>query len=409
MGKSKLAKLNSFLLFILLFFGLFDVARNYTKLLISFGYLKDMAIYILFIINLSIIKFPKRIGGFFYLWAASAICFSVLGFFNANYSMRELLIACFKFLEIFILVLLFFNWDCIFSVRLDKFIKYYIIGAILLCFVNVFGYFVDNPIVSVNMPNANMPEGHYGGRVTVGQPPIAIFPVLLAFIYLMIYASNAKERILLVVFMFCIFMATSNTGLLAVSFIFIILIIYAFLNHQAKNIKLNLLLFIVVCISGVALAYFIFPNMTENIINQYINKIGKYLSGSSDASMDIRVMHWQMGLDTMSGVDYFFGRGVYGYIKNGFYPIENTFVITFLMYGAIGTLGMVGFFVQMLYFALGRLNRFQTKNSVFFVCVIVVFLMHMFTLDLYMCYTLYFSLTFFIAYCYNKEKKIERQ
>ena len=79
------------------------------------------------------------------------------------------------------------------------------------------------------------------------------------------------------------------------------------------------------------------------------------------------------------------------------------------MYGAIGTLGMVGFFVQMLYFALGRLNRFQTKNSVFFVCVIVVFLMHMFPLDLYMCYTLYFSLTFFIAYCYNKEKKIERQ
>ena len=37
MGKSKLAKLNSFLLFILLFFGLFDVARNYTKLPISFG------------------------------------------------------------------------------------------------------------------------------------------------------------------------------------------------------------------------------------------------------------------------------------------------------------------------------------------------------------------------------------
>lgn len=404
MKKRSIYNINNVLLFILLFFGLFDVARNYTKLPMSFGYLKDIAIYLLILLNVGRLYLPKFFGKSFYAWAFSVIFFSPIGLINSGYQRSSVFIACLKFPEIFFLILLFVNWDKIFSIDFRKFIKYYVIGCALLCFVNVFGYYVDNPIVSVNMPNPNMPAGNYGGRVTVGQPPIAIFPVILAFVYLLIKANKKRERILLIIFLVCIIMSTSNTGILSVFAVFAVLLVYG-LYYNKKNIKHNILLLLFCSLTGLLIVYLASPDFLQNIISPYINKIGRYFSGSTDSSMDIRKVHWKIGADSMGGLDYLIGKGAYGYITDEFYPIENTYVVTFLMYGAIGTLGMILFFVRLLFSSLTVKKGKTSKNNILLFCICIVFLMHMYTLDLYMCYTLYFSLAVFIAFCCQKEKK----
>lgn len=404
---NKLKKLNNVLLFILLFFGLFDVARSYTKLPIAFGYLKDITIYILVIINISRLYLPKNLGKGFYLWAFAVIAFSLLGFFNSNYSVKSIAIAWFKFSEIFLLILLFFNWDRIFLINFDNFIKFYIGGSLLLCFVNIFGYFVDNPIVSVNMPNANMPAGHYGGRITVGQPPLAIFPVLLSFIYLMIYAEDFKNRLLCGIFLVCIILSTSNTGIISVAAVCLLLLVLALLNPSMKNVKKNLLFIIGFSCMVFVLAYCVAHDFTVSMLERYFNKLGQYLYGASDPSMDIRHVHWQTGLSSMQPLDCLIGRGAYGYITDELYPIENTFIITFLMYGIVGLVGMIGFFIHQLFRSVLLFHKHKTKKSLLWFCILITFLFHLYTLDLYLCYTMFFSLALFAAYCNYQNRRHE--
>lgn len=397
----RICNLNNLLLFVLLFFGLFDVARNYTKLPISFGYVKDAVIYILFIFNIRKLCLPRFLGKTFYVWALAVLVFSPIGFLNSNYDFSSILIACLKFPEIFVLIILFTNWNSIFSIQLNRFINWYVIGSIVLCFVNIIGYFIDNPIVSVKLANANMPAGHYGGRITVGQPPLAVFPILLSSVYLLINSKDLKGRLIFTFLLFCVFISTSNTGLLSVLVVLLILIFI-----RDKNIRRNILFCVAFCCLGIFVIFVFAPDFIGKIFELFINKIGQYLGDGSDPSMDIRHIHWKNGYDTLSDLDFLFGRGVYGYIVKDYYPIENTFVSTFLMYGLIGVIAMVLFFIRLMHSAIKRGINNKNKCILLF-CVCIVFICHIYTLDLYFCYTLYFSLALFIGYCFVDDSKDE--
>ena len=51
MKKTEIRYINDLLFYILLFFGLFDAARNYTPLPEWIGYSKDIAIFLLYVLN----------------------------------------------------------------------------------------------------------------------------------------------------------------------------------------------------------------------------------------------------------------------------------------------------------------------------------------------------------------------
>lgn len=395
---------NEVLLWVLLFFGLFDTARNYTQLPIAFGYLKDIAVYLLFFLNIGRIKLQKSLGIGFYLWFLVVLLGTPLGFIFSGYSRTSILIACFKFIEFFLLTLVFSNWDKIFHVDMDKFIRKYICGSLILCFVNVFGYFVDNPIVSRTLANSNMNPDLYVGRITVGQPPVAIFPVIISLIYLMTTSEKKDlDKCLIVVFFVCIVLATSNTGILAVAIsLFLIYLCGMFLVKDDRMWKK--LLFFTVLVLVCFLVLFSSKNKAVvEALSFYQAKIGKYFIGSTDSMMDLRHDHWKEALTTMNPINYIFGRGAYGYISGSdAFPVENTYRITFLMYGIVGVCSMMIFLIDW-FMRMCLKIRSEWHSGILGMCLLVVFTFHMYTLDIYLLYTLYFAMALFYSYLLRVE------
>lgn len=402
---------NEVLLWVLLFFGLFDTARNYTMLPIAFGYLKDIAVYLLFFLNIGRIKFQRSLGVGFYLWFLVVLLGTPAGFIFSGYNRTSILIACFKFVEFFLLTLVFTNWDKIFHVDMSKFIRKYICGSLILCFINVFGYFVDNPIVSRTLANSNMNPDLYAGRITVGQPAVAIFPVIISLIYLMTtFEKKASDKCFIIIFLVCIVFATSNTGILAVAISLALIYLCGIFLVKDERMRKRLLFFAVLVL---VCFMFLFSSNNETlaeILSFYTNKIGKYFIGSTDSMMDLRHNHWEEALTAMNPVNYIFGRGAYGYISsNEVFPIENTYRITFLMYGIVGVCSLIIFLIDW-FIKMCQRVRTEWHSGIFGMCLLVVFTFHMYTLDIYLLYTLFFAMALFYSYilhCGNG--KTERQ
>ena len=78
MKKIEIRYINDLLFYILLFFGLFDAARNYTPLPEWIGYSKDIAIFLLYVLNCRKVRFlPQKLiyiqSVFWFIWAFAGI------------------------------------------------------------------------------------------------------------------------------------------------------------------------------------------------------------------------------------------------------------------------------------------------------------------------------------------------
>lgn len=398
-------KFNNILLWILLFFGLFDTARNYTYLPIFVGYLKDIAVYLLLFLNIGNIKINLKIGLAFYFCFFLVALTTPLGFLYSEYDKTKILIACFKYTEFFVLVILFLNWNRIFSTDVHKFVKSYVLGSFVLCFVNIVGYYVPNPIVSVHLANSNMIFGQYGGRVTVGQPPVAIFPVIISSIYILINMETKKQMFSFLFFLLCIFIAISNTGIVAEVVSITIVLIYAITISNLVRLK-NYLFYSILCLLFGSIIFYMFcSSYFADGMYLYESKILKFLSGNTDLQMDIRRSHWEDAFSTLEGIELFFGRGAYGYVVgNNSFLIENTFVSTFVQFGLFSFLFMIVFWIRQCFFFLEKLLKEKSKDSLFCFCVACIILLHNYTLDSYLCFTMYFAAALFVSYFYIGEK-----
>ena len=256
--------INQICWYILLFFGLFDSARNYTYLPFWFGYLKDGTIFLLIIFNLKKIKLKKVSGKLFYVMFLIICALSFQGFFYSRYNWTEVLIGIIKYMEFFFLILLFLNWDSVFSISMSKAVRQYVyIGVPILIAVNIIGYYIPNPIVSRTIWNGKLAYGYYGGRITVGQPPIAIYPVIMAYIYLLIYDRNYKR---LLIYLAAIIMAVSNTGLVAVVMVMSVIFLYEEFISKERKLSRKYFYFLAVIIIG---AFLIFPLFKERFSQQW--------------------------------------------------------------------------------------------------------------------------------------------
>lgn len=383
--KNALLKINNVLGIILLFFGVFDTTRNYTLLPVSFGYLKDIAVYLLFILNINKIKLKNPI---ITLITIVMVVISPLGFLFNGLDVLEFAKYLMKYMEIPLLLLIFLNFKSIFSYNIKEYFKWYILLALALSFINVFGYFVPNKIVSVDLANANMNRDMYKGRITVGQPALAIFPVLFAYCYYLINCNKLKKIFLPLILLALIFISTANTGIVAIIICSIIILLFSKNRHY-----IYIYLFSLLIISIVSLPFLI--SLID--VSMYTNKILSIISGGNDPSVDYRIMHWIQAFKNNDFLKYIFGSGAVGYIRNGDnFAIENTYVLIFLCYGCIGAiLFLISIFKCLL--KVFNLKKISTKNFIFLFCVIIIYLLHFITLDIFYCYMLYFPIGMYIA------------
>lgn len=275
MKKIKLKNINDILFYILLFFGLFDAARNYTPLPEWIGYSKDVAIFFLYVFNCRKVKFlPQKLiyiqSAFWLVWGLAGI------FYSGGYSVVKILIGITKYLEFFMLITLFYNWDAIFNICIERALALYISGSMCIFVVNVIGYYIPNPICYVGLSNGNVKSGYYGGRISVGQPPIAALPMLISCVYLLFCRDGSTAKILFL--MAGIILSTTNTGIVALGVCFFIYAGYFFASGKtiAKKYIWFALSFLGLIVVFHKELYFVF----EDQILMYRRKLFTVLGGA---------------------------------------------------------------------------------------------------------------------------------
>lgn len=389
--------LNDILLYILMFFGLFDTARNYTYLPVAFGYIKDISILLLFFLNRKGLKISFKQNRLAGILITYALLVFLRGFIYSSLNNWMIVVGIIKFLEMFLLMILFLNWEHIFSFPYERMIHFYAYaGTSILIFVNIFGYLVPNPVVSRYIWNGILAQGYYAGRMTVGQPPIAIYPVIMSLLYLMIFNGNWMR---MVVYLLAIFVSTSNTGLVSIGLCMAGLLLIK--NEKKRNIYIALVVIGILCIYFLVI-YGQTSIYLKNIISIYKSKILKVLSGEKDVGLAIRAVHGTAAMNELDNlIDVLIGKGMYGYysVTNPYRLVENTYISIYC------SMGLIGLFLWIFYFLKNLLVNFvlylrthNNKNLLLFLITIVV-LCHMYTLDIPFCYTIYFSYALFYAFC----------
>ena len=407
--KMKLSTINKGLSYILLFFALFDCARNYTPLPIAFGYLKDICIYAIFIINIKKIKLSPVLGYGGILWMILVLFFSPVGFIYAKVGLSEIVISWFKYLEFFLLMLIFYNFRDIFCSDIDHYVQAYIKGGLLLCFVNVFGYFVDNPIVSAKRPNENIGVYQWQGRISVGQPTVAVIPLIISSLWLLICGKRARDKMYAVIYLLCIILANSNTGIASLACCFVIILVYELFLNSGKTFSFKKLVYAIAACILLALVIFTIINAFSDVImptlNLYFERFNAFFTGS-DIGMGIRNDRKNDALKVFSWYQFITGMGIFGFTSKIGNAIENSYLRYTLEYGILGLTSIIMFFGQFIVKSGSTLlfkKSANTKNSLFLLCITIVFMLHMYTLDLFTIFTLYFSTALFLNYCYLQD------
>lgn len=393
--------INNILLYVLIFFGLFDTARNYTYLPIAFGYLKDITIFALFALNATRIKFPVREERITKILIVYALFVLLRGFLFSSLGYLQIIIGIIKFYEMFMLMVLFWNWDKIFTISYEDVVQFYVhSGTSILIFVNIFGYFVPNPIVSRHIWNGVLAQGFYSGRITVGQPPIAIYPVIMSLLYLMVFS---KEWMHMVVYAVALFISTSNTGLISIFICMIILLVIK--NKKKMSMYIGISLAVIVCVYLFAQNSW-FSVYLNNVISVYESKIVKVISGENDVGLSVRALHGTAAVNELQSIlDVLIGKGMYGYYSdtNPYRLVENTYISIYCSLGIIGLGLWVCFFLKTLIFNFLTYIKYRSNRNLYLFMVTIVILCHMYTLDVHVCYTIYFSYALFYTFCLKRK------
>lgn len=388
-------QINNILLFILVFFMVYDSARNYTHLPRIFGYLKDVIVYfwLLELIYLKKIKEPFSNIGFYiilllaFLWSWIGILYpatEVAGNVGAvTYILKQN--------EFFILLFVFRNYEKIFSYKYDKYIKLYIAFSFFLFFVTLVGIYVDNNIVSKNIISENN-EGFpgYENRIALGQPAVASFPQLISLVFLLLCKEkNITNAFISFICLLGIIMSTSMTGIL-VSFPLLLYIIGYLFWKGGYSTKIKLFF----CMIGIIIvtSYFLQSDFFyENFSLAYLmvdTRIDQFFNGTSiDPSMEAREYQKSTVITILQNS---IGGFIIGQGCNGA-SVENSFYGILLRFGIIGLIGYAIFLAYLLREAI-------KIKSMFMLLFIAIYIGFWYTLDALYVTTISYTFSFFLMY-----------
>ena len=409
----KISKINNILMYILIWFMIYASALNYTYIPSFVSYLKDIIIF--YFMTVLVIKNkiqkPKEIGKAFYILFFLVATISWIGLINNTENSKiEIIVRILKYLEFFMLFFIFTNLEKICTVSYDKLINWYIILSIILVFVHIFGYFVPNNIVSIYIDN-KIGNGYYRNRISVGQPAIAVYPMIISYLYLVIFKNNNFKVIVSIIILLCgIIISVSTTGILAIIATTLIFIIF---NRTKKNTKK-----IFYTIASLVLIFFIgiiviknIPKLNEiykvqtNLLSVKIRAL--YNENITDISMETRDNKYNDIEKNITNIwDKIFGKGLLGYNANGIAigSLENTFRTMKVCYGIIGLLVYIIFIAKHIIYGI---KNIKNKEGMFILLFFIVFAMHSYTLEVLYLPTISYTLSLF--YCYMKSNKLEKE
>lgn len=409
----KISKLNNILMYILVWFIIYSSALNYTNIPSVFSYLKDIIIFyfMALLIIKNKIKKPKDMGISFYILFLLIVIISWLGLINNTENSKiEIIIRILRYLEFFILFFIFANIEIICTVPYKNLINWYIALSIVLVFVHIFGYFVPNNIVSIYIDN-KLGNGYYRNRISVGQPAIAVYPMIISYLYLLVYKKNNFKIVLsMIILLLGIFISISTTGILAILVTTLIFIIYNRFKNNFKKVIYTILSISIIFFVGII----IIRNIPE--LNELYEKQSKMLSikiealykeNITDFSMKTRDDKYNDIKNSKKNIfEKIVGIGLLGYNANGIVvgSLENTFRTMNVCYGIIGLLTYVAFIARHIIY---EIKHIGSKDGMFIILLFIVFAMHSYTLEVLYLPTISYTLSLF--YCYIKNKNIKRE
>ena len=386
---SRTSKFHMVLLKIFIFLIVFDSARNYTYLPAEIGYIKDAIVFLfggLLLINYSKIKMPS-IGIAFYGLMIFTLFYSWIGIVNSNgLAIRNIVVYILKNIEFFILVIVFKN-SKLFNLDLKDLINFYLKLSLVLVFVNIIGYFVPNPIVYRGITK-HFDNGYYENRITVGQPAISIFPLLLSYFYTAIFVDRHKI-LKMIIYTTGIIISVSTTGVL--SFVLCNLILLLFINNLNKDARRQILKFylLMFLFAFVVLILIVDTDVFKQASELIGSKIKAFFFDDGvDPSMKIRDLKFESALKKAQTLfDKLFGLGAYGYydveFNSDFENIENTYRSVLLFYGYVGASFFILFLARNIIISFKDAVCSRSKAAIMILVLFIIYAMHAYTLDIF--------------------------
>lgn len=409
--------INNILMYILIGFIIFASALNYTYLPAQVSYIKDIIIfYFTFVlikkkIEKKQINKPKEIGKAFYILFIIISIVSWLGLiYGNNNSSYKIIVRILRYLEFFLLFFIFSNLKEVCTVKYRNLIKCYIVLSIILIFVHIFGYFVPNNIVSIYIDN-KIQNGYYRNRISVGQPAIAVYPMIISYFYLLIYKKDLIRSVISIVLLLIgVAISISTTGIVSIIVTTGILIIPLILNKDnIKKIICIAILLIIIATLGIIIIKNIpyLNNIYEKQIELLDAKISSIISKKTDVSMNVREEKFESAKQNMDNIiKKVFGLGLLGYnsgdVNVG--SLENTYRSMYVCYGIVGVAVFVCFIGKHI---IVNIKNIKNYNAMFLLAIFIVFAMHCYTLEVLYLPTISYTLPLF--YCYIKNKEIEEE
>ena len=404
------------LLKIFIFLIVFDSARNYTYLPAAVGYIKDFIVYFfgaLLLINWFKIKLPA-IGGAFYGLMFFTCFYSWTGMLNSNgLALTTIAIYIFKNIEFFILVILFKN-SKLFHLDLKELINFYLKLSLILVFVNIIGYFIPNPIVYRGI-TTHFDNGYYENRITVGQPAISIFPMIISYFYTAIFVEN-KKILKLLIYTVGIVISVSTTGILC--FILCNILLLLFIGSLSKSARRQLLKFYLsmALLAVVAVLVLMNTDIFVRASELLSVKVRAFFFGTvTDHAMNARDIKFEVASQKVQTLfDQLLGLGAYGYydvrLGSNFDNIENTYRSILLFYGYIGEAFFILFFVRNIVVSFMDAFRSKSKTAIMVLILFVIYAMHAYTLDIFYTSTILSSFGLFYNLIENQKctQKVKR-
>lgn len=404
-----LSRINNLLMYILIWFIIFASAINYTYLPSGFSYFKDIIVFyfaIILILNRKI-KTVKDIGVSFYILFLLVAVISWLGLiYGTSNSKIEIIIRIFRYLEFFLLFFIFTNFEKLCTIQYKNIINWYITLSLILIFVHIFGYFVPNNIVSIYI-GMGKDNWFYRNRISVGQPPIAVYPMIISYLYLLVFMKNDKFTIIkMILLLIGIIISISTTGILSIVVTTIIFIIMSVDKKKIKKISYIIFILIILFYIGIKIIKSI-PSLNKIYENQYnllsIRIEALYNDNLTDMSMKERDIKYEEVAGNINNVfQKMFGLGLLGYNGNGknvnSLSLENFYRTMQMCYGIIGLIVYILFLSKNI---LNGIKNIKTNEGMFILLLFIVFAMHSYTLEVLYVPTLSFTLPLF--YCYVKK------
>ena len=388
--------------FTLCFWSLYTAALQYTPIPGMFAYTKELALLSLCFFSL-LLPIRRQIMNqmdswflFFIFCLILSIPQSLLtiGFDYNNTIYAE------KYLQPFFALVVAMSFPIWTTIPLSRWIRWFVVMAHLLILLNIVGYFAPQSFfIHVN-------HIQYEGRISVGQPGVVAFPLLLALDYMLVIPKfNWKVMLSIFYLLFGILIMIPGTAIFII--IINIFLIILMRSHLKRDNALRLLL-LLLAIGSVALAIGFLIALKGDVVKMALNlaeiKTKALLGLINDPSMNMRDIKFSVVQKEM-GLKILFGTGLNTYTPyvlplHWGVSLENMFRILLVNHGIFGLIAYVGWLFREVYVA--WLHRTQGRRRVLQIIVLVDFFIYHYTLDVLYLFMFIIPVMFFHVYLGKK-------